>query len=58
MLSEAIGLRGFPFHNVSAETLARGTLMLDADGISESLHRVWADQLDDMARALRVHHTW
>jgi aminopeptidase N len=58
MLAQSFGLRGFPFHDVNVEILARGTLATEADGVPESLRRVWADQLDDMARALKVRQTW
>jgi aminopeptidase N len=58
MLAQAIGLRGFPFHDANTETLARGSLALDSEDVPESLHRVWADQLDDMARALKVRNSW
>jgi aminopeptidase N len=58
MLAQAIGLRGFPFHDVSPQNLARGKSMLDAGEIPEALRRAWADQLDDLARALNVRQRW
>jgi aminopeptidase N len=53
-IAEAAGRYAFPFHAVAPETLALGEACLrDADPIP-ALRRKLLDQLDDLARALRV----
>lgn len=53
-IAEAAGRWAFPVHAVAPETLALGEACLrDADPIP-ALRRKLADQLDDLARALRV----
>jgi aminopeptidase N len=53
-IAEAAGRWAFPAHAVDAETLRLGEACLrDANPIP-SLHRKLVDQLDDLARALRV----
>ncbi|MFD9330050.1 aminopeptidase N [Streptomyces sp. NPDC060065] len=53
-IAEAAGRWAFPVHAVTPETLALGEACLrDADPIP-ALRRKLADQLDDLARALRV----
>ncbi|MGQ4387382.1 aminopeptidase N [Streptomyces sp. SAS_270] len=53
-IAEAAGRWAFPVHAVSPETLRQGkTCLTDADPIP-ALRRKLADQLDDLARALKV----
>ncbi|WP_405932634.1 aminopeptidase N [Streptomyces sp. NBC_00827] len=53
-IAEAAGRWAFPVHAVAPETLALGEACLrDADPIP-ALRRKLADQLDDLARALRI----
>ncbi|WP_187337612.1 MULTISPECIES: aminopeptidase N [unclassified Streptomyces] len=53
-IAAAIGHHGFPAHAVDATTLTLGRAALDDPGTTPALHRRLADQLDDLARALRV----
>ena len=53
-IAEAAGRWAFPAHAVDADTLSLGeTCLRDADPIP-ALRRKLTDQLDDLARALRV----
>ncbi len=45
---------GFPRHAVAPETLRAGEDCLAGAGLPASLHRLLADQLDDLRRALQV----
>jgi aminopeptidase N len=45
---------GFPQHAVAPETLRAGEDCLAGAGLPASLHRLLADQLDDLRRALQV----
>jgi aminopeptidase N len=45
---------GFPLAAVTPETLRAGADCLAGAGLPASLHRLLADQLDDLRRALRV----
>ncbi|WP_151772763.1 aminopeptidase N [Streptomyces abyssomicinicus] len=53
-IAEAAGQWAFPVHAVEEETLRRGRACLDGDDVTPALRRKLADQLDDLARALRV----
>ncbi|MGW0932111.1 aminopeptidase N [Streptomyces sp. NPDC002644] len=53
-IAEAAGHHAFPVHAVDQDTLDRGHACLDSDDITPALRRRLADQLDDLARALRV----
>jgi aminopeptidase N len=45
---------GFPHHAVDASTLRAGEKCLASGGLSVSLHRLLADQLEDLRRSLKV----
>jgi hypothetical protein len=45
---------GFPHHAVSAATLRAGERCLESGGITGSLRRLLADQLEDLRRSLAV----
>ncbi|WP_432249834.1 aminopeptidase N [Streptomyces sanyensis] len=53
-IAEAAGRYAFPAHEVTAEALRQGRDCLEGTGMLPALHRKLADQLDDLARALRV----
>ncbi|MEU3792746.1 aminopeptidase N [Streptomyces fructofermentans] len=53
-IAEAAGRWAFPVYAISAETLALGERCLADSGPTPALRRKLADQLDDLARALRV----
>jgi len=53
-IAEAAGRWAFPVHAVDAETLRLGEACLSDANPIPSLRRKLADQLDDLARALRV----
>ncbi|MER5385045.1 aminopeptidase N [Streptomyces sp. NPDC002688] len=53
-IAEAAGRWAFPAHAVSPETLALGQACLDDADPIPALRRKLTDQLDDLARALRV----
>ncbi|MEZ7005384.1 aminopeptidase N [Streptomyces sp. AD55] len=53
-IAEAAGRWAFPVHAVDARTLELGRRCLDEGGPTPALRRKLADQLDDLARALRV----
>ncbi|MFD9461945.1 aminopeptidase N [Streptomyces sp. NPDC060027] len=53
-IAEAAGRWAFPAHAVSPETLALGEACLSDANPIPALRRKLADQLDDLARALRV----
>ncbi|MFF2020372.1 aminopeptidase N [Streptomyces sp. NPDC058171] len=56
-IATAVGHHGFPAHAVAPDTLALGRAALDDPATTPALHRRLADQLDDLARALRVRGT-
>jgi aminopeptidase N len=45
---------GFPHHAVTAATLRAGERCLDSGGVTGSLRRLLADQLEDLRRSLTV----
>ncbi len=53
-IAEAAGHWAFPAHAVDQDTLRRGQETLDGDDVTPALRRKLTDQLDDLARALRV----
>ncbi|GAA4022861.1 aminopeptidase N [Streptomyces sp. NBC_01352] len=53
-IAEAAGRWAFPAHAVDTETLRLGEACLSDDAPIPALRRKLADQLDDLARALRV----
>jgi aminopeptidase N len=53
-IADAAGRWAFPAHAVDADHLRRGERCLREDDPAPSLRRRLADQLDDLARALRV----
>ncbi|MFE5208315.1 aminopeptidase N [Streptomyces sp. NPDC056600] len=53
-IAEAAGHWAFPAHAVDQDTLRRGQDTLDGDDVTPALRRKLTDQLDDLARALRV----
>ncbi|MFE6993082.1 ERAP1-like C-terminal domain-containing protein, partial [Streptomyces pharetrae] len=53
-IAEAAGRWAFPAHAVDTETLALGEQCLRDAGPIPALRRKLVDQLDDLARALRV----
>ncbi|MET9733642.1 aminopeptidase N [Streptomyces sp. NPDC006458] len=53
-IADAAGRWAFPTHAVDTETLRLGERCLDAAGPIPALRRKLVDQLDDLARALRV----
>ncbi|MCW5249361.1 aminopeptidase N [Streptomyces sp. SHP 1-2] len=53
-MAEAAGHGAFPVYAVDPETLRLGRECLDTDGPTPALRRKLVDQLDDLARALRV----
>ncbi|GGX54287.1 aminopeptidase [Streptomyces minutiscleroticus] len=53
-IAEAAGRYAFPAHAVDPGTLRLGHACLDGDGPTPALRRKLTDQLDDLARALRV----
>ncbi|MEU6536134.1 aminopeptidase N [Streptomyces sp. NPDC047000] len=53
-IAEAAGRWAFPFHAVGPETLRLGEQTLRDAGPTPALRRRLADQLDDLARALRI----
>ncbi|MFF2849360.1 aminopeptidase N [Streptomyces sp. NPDC058001] len=53
-IATAAGQHAFPTHAVDTDTLELGEACLRGDGPSPALRRKLADQLDDLARALRV----
>ncbi|MEU5362905.1 aminopeptidase N [Streptomyces sp. NPDC005925] len=53
-IAVAAGRWAFPAHAVDTETLRLGEQCLAGDGPTPALRRQLADQLDDLARALRV----
>ncbi|RFU86285.1 aminopeptidase N [Streptomyces triticagri] len=56
-IGDAAGRYAFPAHAITEDTLRLGREALAADTLSPSLHRRLADQLDDLARALKVRTT-
>ncbi|GGT12852.1 aminopeptidase N [Streptomyces chromofuscus] len=57
-LAEATGTWAFPFHAVDTDTLLLGEECLRDAEPTPALRRKLADQLDDLARALRVREAW
>ncbi|WP_418956458.1 aminopeptidase N [Streptomyces tritici] len=53
-MAEAAGRYAFPVHAIDAESLAAGEKALKDPALTPALHRKLVDQLDDLARALRV----
>ncbi|MEU2055653.1 aminopeptidase N [Streptomyces bungoensis] len=53
-IAAAAGRHGFPYHAVDAEHLALGETCLRESDPTAALRRRLADELDDLARALRV----
>ncbi len=53
-IATAVGHYGFPVHAAHPDTLALGRAALDDPATTPALRRRLADQLDDLARALRV----
>ncbi|MGW1148503.1 aminopeptidase N [Streptomyces sp. NPDC002454] len=53
-IATALGHHGFPVHAVDPDTLALGRACLADPETTPALHRRLADQLDDLARALRI----
>jgi aminopeptidase N len=53
-IAEALGRHGFPAVVVDPEHLALGRKALTDPALTPALHRAMTDQLDDLARALRV----
>ncbi|MEU1282040.1 aminopeptidase N [Streptomyces sp. NPDC005805] len=54
VIAEAAGRHAFPVHEVTAEALRLGEECLRRDDLLPALRRKLVDQLDDLARALRV----
>jgi aminopeptidase N len=57
-IAEAAGRWAFPAHAVDADTLRLGEECLRDAGPMPALRRKLVDQLDDLARALRVREAW
>ncbi|MGK5451038.1 hypothetical protein, partial [Streptomyces radiopugnans] len=53
-IAQALGRHGFPRPFTDADTLALGQRCLADDLLTPALRRSLADELDDLARALRV----
>ncbi|MYT20542.1 aminopeptidase N [Streptomyces sp. SID7760] len=53
-IAEAAGRHAFPGHAVDEDNLGAGRAALDDPGLVPALRRKLVDQLDDLARALRV----
>ncbi|MFD1657397.1 aminopeptidase N [Streptomyces caeni] len=53
-IAVAAGRWAFPRHPVSADTLSRGEQCLREADLTPALHRTLVDQLDDLARVLRI----
>jgi aminopeptidase N len=53
-MADAAGRWAFPTHAVDADTLRLGEECLRDADLTPSLRRKLVDQLDDLARALRV----
>ncbi|MGW6396800.1 aminopeptidase N [Streptomyces sp. NPDC055134] len=53
-VADAAGRWAFPAHAVDTHTLTLGEACLEADGPIPALRRKLADQLDDLARALKI----
>ncbi|WP_430393109.1 aminopeptidase N [Actinacidiphila reveromycinica] len=53
-VSDAVARRGFPVAEVTPQALALGRAALEDPALTPALRRSFADQLDDLARALRV----
>ncbi|MEW1865375.1 aminopeptidase N [Streptomyces sp. NPDC088194] len=53
-VANMVARSGFPFTEITAETLALGRAALDDPAVIPALRRTFDDQLDDLARALRV----
>ncbi|WP_371580998.1 aminopeptidase N [Streptomyces sp. NBC_01314] len=56
-IAEAAGRWAFPVYAVDPETLDLGERCLQQDNLTPALRRKLVDQLDDLARALRVRET-
>ncbi|MEU1052376.1 aminopeptidase N [Streptomyces sp. NPDC005876] len=57
-IAAAVGRWAFPAHAVDPDTLALGRARLQDAAPVPSLHRGLTDQLDDLARALRIRETY
>ena len=52
--ARVVGRHGFPHHAVAAGTVRAGELCLEGGGLTGSLGRLLADQLEDLRRSLAV----
>ncbi|PZG68085.1 hypothetical protein C1I97_38735, partial [Streptomyces sp. NTH33] len=57
-IAEAAGRWAFPAHAVDADHLRLGEACLRDAAPTPALRRKLVDQLDDLARALRVREAW
>ena len=53
-VARALCQHGFPHHAVTAATLLAGERCLENGGVTGSLRRLLADQLEDLRRSLTV----
>ncbi len=57
-ISDAVARRGFPGTEVTPPALALGRAALDDPTLTPALRRALTDQVDDLARALRIHQVF